>query len=49
MPSRVDSKLKLGNEVRIRRVDFWLWNIAVASVNVGCVCVLLSRTLTTRI
>jgi len=39
MPSRVDSRLKLGNEVRIRRVDFGIWNIAVASVNVGCVCI----------
>jgi hypothetical protein len=37
MPSRVDSRLKLGSEVRIRRVDFGTWNIAVASVNVGCV------------
>ena len=36
MPSRVDSRRKLGSEVRIRRVDF-LRNIAVISVYLGCV------------
>ena len=35
MPSRVDSRRKLGREVRIRRVDVFV--IAVSSVHVGCV------------
>jgi hypothetical protein len=26
MPSRVDSRRKLGSEVRIRRVNFGIWN-----------------------
>lgn len=34
MPSRVDSRRKLGREVRTRRVD-WVSAIAVASVYVG--------------
>ena len=37
MPSRVGSRLKLGSEVRIRRVDLFVFGVTVASVNVGCV------------
>jgi len=39
MPSKVDSRPKLGSEVRIRRVDLSVYGIAVASFNVGCVCI----------